>query len=135
MKKRTHESSFRKNPTVRFAIFVYVLGFITLFAAQQPQFEDVTTRAQLKFRNEASHTSRKYLPETMGGGVAMFDYNKDGLLDLFFVNGAALSDPMPPGKAPDKTDPKYWNRLYRNNGDGTFTDITEQAGVQGNGYG
>ena len=40
---------------------------------------------------------------------------------------------MPPGKVPDKTDPKYWNRLYRNNGDGTFTDVTEQAGVQGDG--
>src|SRR5690349_5445111 len=136
MKKRTQPSSFGRNGTVRFAIFVYVLGFIALLAAPQlPYFEDVTARAQVKFPNEASHTSRKYLPETMGGGVAMFDYNKDGLLDLFFVNGAALSDPMLPGKAPDKTGPKYWNRLYRNNGDGTFADVTEHAGVKGNGYG
>lgn len=57
----------------------------------------------------------------MGGGVALFDYKRDGNLDIFFVNRAALNDPMPPGKQPDKTDPKYWNRLYRNNGDGTFT--------------
>jgi hypothetical protein len=136
MKKRTQASSFRRNGTVRFAIFPYVIGFITLFAAPQlAHFEDVTARAHINFRNEASHTSRKYLPETMGGGVAMFDYNRDGLLDLFFVNGAALSDPMLPGKAPDKTNSKYWNRLYRNNGDGTFTDVTEQAGVKGNGYG
>ncbi|MBV8551653.1 MAG: CRTAC1 family protein [Acidobacteriaceae bacterium] len=71
----------------------------------------------------------------MGAGVAMFDYNRDGRLDLFFVNGAALSDPMPPGKSPDKTDPIYWNRLYRNNGDGTFTNVTEQAGLKGDGYG
>lgn len=71
----------------------------------------------------------------MGGGVAMFDYNNDGFLDLFLVNGAALLDPMPAGKIPDKSDPKYWNRLYRNNGDGTFTDVTVEAGVQGAGYG
>jgi enediyne biosynthesis protein E4 len=136
MKKRTQASSFRKNGTVRFAIFACIFGCIALFAVPQiARFEDVTARAQINFRNEASHTSRKYLPETMGGGVAMFDYNRDGLLDLFFVNGAALSDPMLPGKAPDKIDPKYWNRLYRNNGDGTFTDATEQAGVKGTEYG
>ena len=71
----------------------------------------------------------------MGGGVAMLDYNNDGLLDLFFVNGAALQDPMPKGAKPDKSDPAYWNRLYRNNGDGTFTDVTAQAGLRGEGYG
>jgi enediyne biosynthesis protein E4 len=135
MKKRTQWSSFGKNGIVRLAIFAYLPGFITLLAAPQlPQFEDIAAKARVDFRNEPSHTSRKYLPETMGGGVAMFDYNKDGLLDLFFVNGAALRDPMPPGKAPDKADPKYWNRLYRNNGDGTFSDVTEQAGVKGRGY-
>jgi hypothetical protein len=98
------------------------------------QFIDVTSRAKLNFVNHANHTSRKYLPEAMVGGVAMFDYNNDGLLDLFFVNGAALKDPM--GTAtPDKTDPKFWDRLYRNNGDGTFTDVTVQAGVKGKNYG
>ncbi len=71
----------------------------------------------------------------MGSGVAMLDYNNDGLLDLFFVNGAALRDPMPQGAKPDKSDPRYWNRLYRNNGDGTFTDVTEAAGLRGDGYG
>ncbi|MGI9071608.1 MAG: CRTAC1 family protein [Bryobacteraceae bacterium] len=136
MKKRTQWSSFRKNGLVRLAIFAYLPSFIALLAAPQlPQFEDISAKARVNFRNEPSHTSRKYLPETMGGGVAMLDYNKDGLLDLFFVNGAALRDPMPPGKAPDKRDPKYWNRLYRNNGDGTFSDVTEQAGVKGSGYG
>ena len=65
----------------------------------------------------------------------MLDYDGDGFLDLFFVNGAALRDPMPPGGMPDKRDPKFWNRLYHNNRDGTFTDVTEHAGVQGHGYG
>ncbi len=98
-------------------------------------FEDITAKSRINFENQASHTSRKYLPETMGGGVAMFDYNKDGLLDLFFVNGAALKDPMPSGVKPDKSESKYWNRLYRNNGDGSFTDVTLDAGVRGEGYG
>ena len=71
----------------------------------------------------------------MGAGVAMFDYNNDGLLDLFFVNGAALEDPMPTGARPDKSDPRFWNRLYRNNGDGSFSDVTERAGLRGAGYG
>ncbi len=117
---------------------LYLLGPLLLCAAtgpQLPRFEDVTAAAHVNFRNQASHTSRKYLPETMGGGVALFDYNKDGYLDLFFVNGAALSDPMRPGQLADKTDPKYWNRLFRNNRDGTFTDVTAQAGLQGVGYG
>ena len=100
-----------------------------------PMFADVTTHSGIGFRNYASKTSHKYLPEAMTGGVAVFDYDGDGLLDIFFVNGAALRDPMPPGATPDKHDPKYWNRLYRNNGDGTFTDKTEMAGVRGTGYG
>jgi hypothetical protein len=99
------------------------------------RFDDVTGRTGIHFVNQASHTSRKYLPETMVGGVALFDYNNDGLLDIFFVNGAALADPVPAGVRPDKSAPKYWNRLYRNNGDGSFTDVTEQAGLQGDGFG
>ncbi len=71
----------------------------------------------------------------MGSGVAMLDYKNDGRLDLFFVNGAALRDPMPAGAQPDKSAPKYWNRLYRNKGDGTFADVTVAAGLQGVGYG
>ena len=98
-------------------------------------FRDATQKSRIDFRHAASKTPAKYLPESMGAGVAMIDYNNDGLLDLFFVNGAALQDPMPSGAQPDKSDPKYWNRLYRNNGDGTFTDVTVKAGLQGIGYG
>jgi hypothetical protein len=98
-------------------------------------FEDVTTKSGIRFKHESSRTSQKYLPESMGAGVAMFDYDNDGWLDLFFVNGAKLQDPMPRGASPDKSDPRYWNRLYRNNRDGTFTDVTEKAGLQGRLYG
>jgi enediyne biosynthesis protein E4 len=100
-----------------------------------PQFADVTARSGVNFKHEASLTSEKYLPESMGAGVAMFDYDNDGYLDLFFVNGALLRDPMPRGAAPDKSQPRFWNRLYRNNRDGTFTDVTDKAGLQGRLYG
>lgn len=104
-------------------------------AAAHRGFEDVAHKAGVRFSHCASPTSQKYLPESMGAGVAMLDSNGDGFLDLFFVNGAALRDPMSAGDKPDKTDPRYWNRLYRNNGDETFTDVTEAAGLQGSGYG
>ncbi len=74
----------------------------------------------------------------MVGGVAMFDYGGDGRLDLFFVNGAALKAPMPPGTEADKSDPRYWSRLHRNIGGGTFTDVTRKCGfggAPGNGLG
>lgn len=109
-----------------------------LALTQEPpavQFTDITKRSKINFVNHASHTARKYLPETMVGGVAMIDFNRDGLLDLFFVNGAELKNPMSQASAPDKSDPRYWNRLYRHNGDGSFTDVTEAAGVKGNGFG
>jgi hypothetical protein len=103
--------------------------------SKTPIFTDVTSQAGIRFRHEGSHTSQKYLIETMGAGVAWLDYDGDGHLDLFFVNGAALEDPMPRGKTPDKSDPRYWNRLYRNTGHGAFVDVTLKAGVQGSGYG
>jgi hypothetical protein len=100
-----------------------------------PIFEDVTARAGIKFQCNGSPTPQKYLIETMPGGVAMLDYDGDGYQDLYFVNGAKLFDSMPPGRKPDKSDPAFWNRLYHNNGDGTFTDVTEKAGLRGDAYG
>ncbi len=99
------------------------------------KFADITRRLGISFQNQASHTSRKYLLETMGAGVAVFDYDNDGKLDIFLVNGAPLSDPTPKGAIPPKTGPKYWNRLYHQKADGTFEDVTERAGLQGEGYG
>ena len=71
----------------------------------------------------------------MGGGVALFDYDNDGRLDIFLVNGAPLQDPTRKGSTPEKTGPNYWNRLYHQKVDGTFEDVTEKAGLQGAGYG
>jgi hypothetical protein len=76
----------------------------------------------------------KYLLEATGGGVAMFDYDNDGRMDLFFTNGAALKDPMARTDSPDKRDAKYWNRLYHQTADGTFEDVTENAGLKGSGF-
>jgi enediyne biosynthesis protein E4 len=98
-------------------------------------FIDITAKSHVVFNGQASHTPKKYLIETMGSGVALFDYDNDGLLDIFFVNGAPLSDPMDKEAVPQKTDPKYWNRLFHQKKDGTFEDVTEKAGLQGIGYG
>ena len=99
------------------------------------KFVDVTATLGVQFQHAAPHTSKKYLLETMGSGVALFDYDNDGRLDLFLVNGAEINDPTPPGAIPTKTGPKYWNRLYHQKSDGTFEDVTEKAGLQGAGYG
>jgi hypothetical protein len=99
------------------------------------KFVDVTATKGVRFQYKASHTSKKYLVETMGAGVALFDYDNDGLLDIFLVNGAPLSDPTPKNAIPQKTGPEFWNRLYHQKQDGTFEDVTEKAGLQGTGYG
>jgi len=75
-------------------------------------FVDIMAKSHVLFNGQASHTAKKYLVETMGSGVALFDYDNDGLLDIFFANGAPLSEPMTKGSIPQKTDPKYWNRLF-----------------------
>jgi enediyne biosynthesis protein E4 len=91
------------------------------------QFENTIEQSKIKFKLKNSVSPRRYTFETMTGGVALFDYNNDGLLDIFFTNGAAIP-------SLEKSDPSYSNRLFRNNGDGTFTDVTEKAGLRGIGY-
>jgi enediyne biosynthesis protein E4 len=109
-------------------------GFAVI-APAPGNFVDVTQRCGIHFLHRSSPTAKKYLPETMGAGVAAFDYDNDGLLDLYFLNGAPIADPTAPGTIPKKTGPEYWNRLYRQKKDGTFEDVTERAGVAGTGYG
>lgn len=98
-------------------------------------FTDATLSSRIHFKNNNSATPEKYLIETMTGGVAIFDYDNDGWPDVFLVNGAKIHAGQRDGEAPDKSAPEFWNRLYRNNHDGTFTDVTEKAGVRGSGYG
>jgi enediyne biosynthesis protein E4 len=99
------------------------------------KFADVTTMARINFQYQASHTSKKYLIETMGAGVALVDYDNDSRLDIFSVNGAPINDPEPTGAVPRKSGARYWNRLLHQQADGTFEDVTEKAGLQGVGYG
>jgi hypothetical protein len=84
--------------------------------------------AGLDFVLRNGATGRKYQVETVTGGLGVIDFDGDGWPDLFCVNGASL-----PGMS--KSGPEYWNRLYRNNRDGTFTDVTVKAGLAGEGYG
>ena len=85
---------------------------LTSPSATPGKFVDITARSRINFWYQASHTSKKYLPETMGAGVALFDYDNDGRLDIFLLNGAPLADPTAKGTIPQKTGPQYWNRLF-----------------------
>jgi enediyne biosynthesis protein E4 len=96
---------------------------------------DLRAPRGIDFTLQNSPTPQKYLIETMPGGVALLDYNNDGLLDIFVVNGGHINSPMSVPESFDRRDPHYWNRLYRQNRDGTFRDVTEQAGLSNAGNG
>ncbi len=81
----------------------------------------------IDFKLDSSETPERHAPETMAGGVAVFDFNNDGKLDLFFTNGADIQTLR-------KTSAKYYNRLFQNDGQGHFTDVTEKAGLFGTGF-
>jgi len=122
---------------ILFAAVCVMAGAQRKDARPQPtpgKFVDITAASGVHFVSEASHTSKKYLIETMGSGVAVFDYDDDGRLDMFFANGAPLSDPTALGTIPKKTGPAYWDRLYHQKLDGTFEDVTAKAGLEGTGY-
>jgi hypothetical protein len=90
-------------------------------------FEEVAAARRLAFVTDSGRTERRHQPETMVSGVALLDYDGDGWLDVYVVNGASLP-------SLDKKAPQHWNRLFHNNRDGSFTDVTEAAGVAGAGY-
>ena len=81
-------------------------------------FVDITEKSGIKFLHHAPHTSRKYLIETMGSGVALFDCDNDNRLDIYLVNGALFTDPTPKGFIPQKAGPEDWNRMYHQKPDG-----------------
>ena len=122
----------RKREKLRFTFYVLGLSFLSFgfFAfpvGAQMRFTDVTSQSGIRFRHEDGRSGERYFLETLGAGTAWFDYDRDGHLDIYFVNGADLpgmSSPVPPT-----------NALYRNNGDGTFTDVTKPAGVGDRSYG
>ena len=100
--------------------------------AQEPgantiRFEDVTSQSHLQFITDSCLTPNKNQVETMVGGVGLIDYDNDGYMDIFFVNGAAIPSLK-------KESPKYYNRLFHNNRDGTFTDVTDKSGLIGDGF-
>ncbi|MGA2349170.1 MAG: CRTAC1 family protein [Terracidiphilus sp.] len=99
-------------------------------ARMRGQTSESPIRFELKtlpFRLNSDESQSRNAPETMAGGVAVFDYDGDGRPDIFFTNGADLATMKKDGE-------KHWNRLYHNNGDGTFTDVTVKAGLQGTGF-
>ena len=91
------------------------------------RFREIASQAGLNFVLQNNPTPRKHMIETMPGGVAAFDYNGDGLTDIFFTNGASIP-------SLEKDSPKFFNRLYRNDGGMKFTDVTRETGVAGTGY-
>ncbi len=109
------------------------LSLATL-AAAAPIFEVKLPRG-LDFLLQNSPTAKKFLIETMPGGIALFDYNNDGLLDIFMVNGGHITENLHDPENFDRSNPKYWNRLYRQNKDGSFTDVTQAAGLANAGNG
>ena len=104
-----------------------VLLLILVPAVAQIRFEEVAHKAGLQFRLLNAASGKFHQIELTGGGVAVLDYNNDGCTDIFFTNGAAIPSLL-------KTGPEFHNRLFRNNCNMTFTDVTAKAGVAGEGY-
>lgn len=105
-------------------------------AAPSPiRFEDATDKAHIDFVHSFGSRQLGSLLEGTGAGCVWFDYNSDGLPDLYVANGRPLDDSMHPYPLKVKPNPLPHGHLYKNNGDGTFTDVTEQAGLNPDLYG
>lgn len=132
-KASSHGPAVRSNPSstlIAYAAIAVAMGGYqsSVFASQAKiRFRDVAPEAGLTafMRNDAQ--GRKHQVETMLGGVAVLDLDADGWMDIYLTNGASLP-------SMEKNSPEYWNSLYRNNGDGTYLDATQAAGMQGEGY-
>lgn len=97
-------------------------------AHKQPHFTDIAPRSNFSYVTKNDLSPRKYFPQPIAGGVAIFDFDNDGKLDIFFTNGAKLPELK-------KTGPSFYNCLLRNKGDGTFEDVTKKAGLLGENLG
>ena len=125
---------------------IYIrLGYLTFLALflinpsqksfaqnSSPVFTDVTREAGIDFRYTFGDYTYENILESSGSGITIFDYNEDGLLDLYMLNGTYLEGISDPAGKVFKNTP---NKLYRNNGDGTFTELAEKAGVDDRNWG
>ena len=91
---------------------------------RRPRFTDIAPKSNFAYKSDNNFTGRKYFPQAMCGGVAALDFDNDGRMDLYFTNGAKLPEL-------EKSDPRFYNCLLRNRGDGTFEDVTARAGLAG----
>jgi hypothetical protein len=115
---------------VSYVLFLAVAApnFVTLVRAQPPvTFTDIAARAGVQFTNINDPSPQKYLPETMASGAALFDYDNDGWLDIFLVDGGSMAN--------EQTARRARHRLYRNRRNGMFEDVTSASGIQHRGYG
>lgn len=116
---------------IRFLCFGLIAVAVFLMAGTSSvKFQDVTEKAGLKALIISGGLKKNYVLEVNGSGACWFDYNNDGYMDLYLVNGATLAELQ--GGKPAQA---HRNYLFRNNRDGTFTDVTEAAHVPGNGWG
>jgi hypothetical protein len=117
---------------VRIFVLLWAMLSAVRAGAQLPQFEDVTAKSGIDFEHSFGEKALSSIQEGTGSGCAWLDYNNDGLMDLYVVNGRHVDGLTDHSKADGVG---ATNHLYRNNGDGTFTDVTATAGVQGTGFG
>jgi hypothetical protein len=124
-------------PVLETLVFLSLVTAVAAGQAVSPQqpsntgairFEEVAAKSGLNYVTATDSTANKNQPQTMVAGVALLDYDNDGYLDIYLVGGASIPSLI-------KDSPVYWNRLFHNNHDGTFTDVTEKAGLAGAGYG
>jgi enediyne biosynthesis protein E4 len=95
--------------------------------ASLPSFTDITSAAGIRFKHLSGAPEKNFIFEAKGGGIGLLDYDKDGFLDIYFINGNTVENLARGIVSP--------NALYHSNGDGTYTDVTNRAGVQGRGWG
>jgi len=110
------------SPPAAFLCLALLSGQPAQTTPKRPGFVDAAPRSKISYKSNNSPDSRKYFPKPMCGGVALFDFDNDGRLDIFFTNGAQLPELK-------KTDPSYYNCLLKQRADGTFEDVTAQAGL------
>jgi enediyne biosynthesis protein E4 len=134
VRKKKHRLPYRRGSVwgvaLRFLIVIACLGAFAFQAARhrRPHFTNVAPQSKFSYVTNNDLSPRKYFVQPIAGGVAIFDFDNDGKMDIFFTNGAKLPELK-------KTGPSFYNCLLRNRGDGTFEDVTKKAGLAGENLG